>query len=258
MIKLSPCLEMLWGDVEFPARIAKVAALGFQVFEFWSWWNKDLAAVEKAAKDAGIAPSVCCVNTGFGNGASMLNAGGKDAFVQAVKDCIPVAARLGCKTFIATTGNTLPNVSREEQHAACVAALKAGMPVAEDAGLLIVIEPLNPLVDHKGYFLNTSAEAFQMVDEVGSPAFKVLFDIYHQQITEGNVTRNICDNIAKIGHFHAADNPGRCEPGTGEINYEFLFKRIADTPYAGYMGLEFRPTKPEATDDILRAIQKLA
>lgn len=258
MLKLSPCLEMLWGDVEFSGRIAKAAALDFKAFEFWSWWNKDLGAVEKAAKDAGITCAACCVNTGFADGASMLNAAGKAAFVQAVKDCIPVASRIGCTTFIVTTGNELPGVPRDDQHRACVDALKAGAPVAEDAGLLLVMEPLNPLVDHKGYYLNTSAEGFQMVDEVGSPAFKLLFDIYHQQITEGNVTRNICENIAKIGHFHVADNPGRCEPGTGEINYGFLFKQIAATPYAGHVGLEFRPTKPEATGDILRAIQKLA
>ena len=259
MLKLSPCLEMLWGPLPFEQRIAKAAKAQFKAYEFWSWWNKDLALLEKTGKDLGLAVAACCVNTSFsGPAKSMLFPEAKDAFVQAVKDCIPVSKQLGCKTFIATTGNTLPDVPREAQHAACVTALKAGAPVAEDAGITIVLEPLNPLVDHKGYYLNTSEEGFAILSEVNSPAVKLLFDIYHQQITEGNVTRNLVDHIGQIGHFHVADNPGRHEPGTGEINYRYLFERIAATPYSGYLGLEFSPSEPERIDAIMKDVQRLA
>lgn len=259
MLRLSPCIEMFWGDVDFTARIPRVAALGFEVYEFWGWWNKDLDAVEKATKDNGLRVGACCVQTAFtGDVAPMLLPAGKEAFVQAVKDCLKVAPRLNCDRFIVTTGNELKDVSRAEQHKACVDALKAAAPVVEDAGITLVLEPLNLLVDHAGYYLSTSEEAFQILDEVGSPKVKLLFDIYHQQITEGNITRNITNNIDKIGHFHVADNPGRHEPGTGEINYRYIFGRINATNYSGVMGLEFSATDPAKTEDILKGVQALA
>ena len=260
MLKLSPCIEMFWPETDFAARIGKAAGLGFEAYEFWAWWNKDLDAVERATKDAGLAVSACCVNTASPTGGPppLLVQEGKEIFVNAVRDCIPVSGRIGCTTFIATTGNELKGVPRESQHAACVAALKAAAPVAEDAGITLVLEPLNLLVDHAGYYLSTSAEGFAIVDEVGSPAVKLLFDIYHQQITEGNVTRNITANIGRIGHFHVANNPGRYEPASGEIDYPFVFDRIREMGYDRYVGLEFRPSDPADTDNILRVVRELA
>ena len=259
MLKLSPCIEMMWGDVEFAARIPRVAALGFKAFEFWGWWNKDLDAIEKAAKDSGLDVAVCCVKTAFSEDvAPMLLPEGKAAFVEAVKDCIKLTQRLNCKCFIVTTGNELPNVPRAAQHKACVGALKAAAPVAEDAGVTLVLEPLNLLVDHAGYYLSTSAEGFEILGEVNSPAVKLLFDIYHQQITEGNLTRNICNNIDKIGHFHVANNPGRHEPAIGEINYPYLFTQIRKAGYKHYLGLEFTPSDAARTDEILKGVQQTA
>lgn len=255
MLKVSPCIEMMWGDIEFAARIPRVASLGFKAFEFWGWWDKDLDAVEKAAKDSGLDVSVCCVKTAFSSDVPpMLLPEGKAGFVDAVKDCIKLIRRLNCRTFIVTTGNDLAGVSHEAQRKACVEAFKAAAPVAEDAGITLVLEPLNLLVDHKGYFLSTSAEGFQILDEVGSPAVKLLFDIYHQQITEGNLTRNICDHIGQIGHFHVANNPGRHEPALGEINYPYLFKRIREAGYERYLGLEFSPSDPARTEQILKDV----
>ncbi len=260
MLNFSPCIEMFWGETEFPERIHKAAELGFSAYEFWAWWNKDLNAVERATKDAGLAVAACCVKTSFAesDAAAMLVPEGKQRFVQAVKDCVGVSKRLGCKTFIVTTGNELAGVSRQAQHAACVEALKAAAPVAEDAGITLVLEPLNLLVDHAGYYLSTSIQGFQMIDEVASPAVKLLFDIYHQQITEGFLTSNIVDNIDKIGHFHVANHPGRHEPALGEINYPYLFDRIRETAYDRYVGLEFSPSDPTRTEAILEGVKALA
>jgi hydroxypyruvate isomerase len=259
MLNLSPCIEMLWREVDFVARIPRVAALGFNAYEFWGWWNKDLGAIEKATKDAGLRVATCCVKTAFsGEAATMLLPSGKVPFVEAVKDCIRLVPRLNCRCFIVTTGNELDGVPRAAQHRACVEALQAAAPFAEEAGITLVLEPLNLLVDHKGYFLSTSTEGFQILDEVGSPAVRLLFDIYHQQITEGNLTLNICRHIDRIGHFHVANHPGRHEPAVGEINYAYLFTRIAAAGYARYLGLEFSPSDPARTEDILKAVQELA
>ena len=108
--------------------------------------------------------------------------------------------------------------------------------------MTLSIETLNVLVDHKGYYLATSEEGFRMVDAVGSPRVRLLFDIYHQQITEGNLIANITANLGKISHFHLADVPGRHQPGTGEINYLNVFRAIAAKGYTGFLGLEMWPT----------------
>ncbi|MBR3640364.1 MAG: TIM barrel protein, partial [Clostridia bacterium] len=110
--------------------------------------------------------------------------------------------------------------------------------IAEQSGICVVFEPLNVLVDHAGYLISKSSEAFDLIKRVNSPAVKVLFDIYHQQITEGNVIRNITENIDIIGHFHIGDNPGRKEPGTGELNYTNIFSAIKNTGYNGYLAFE--------------------
>ena len=206
---------MFWPDVPLAERVSQVAALGYPAYEFWGWWEKDLDAFERATKETGLDMSACCVRTAFNSDAPpMLLPEGKGPFVQAVKDALTVHDRLGCKTFIVTVGDELDGVPRAAQREACATALKAAAPVAEDAGVTLVLEPLNLLVDHAGYYLATSAEGFQIVNEVGSPAVKLLFDIYHQQITEGNLTPSIRENIDLIGHFHVANHPGRHEPGS--------------------------------------------
>ena len=128
-------------------------------------------------------------------------------------------------------------------------------PIAGEYGVTIVLEPLNKIKDHKGFSLNTSADAFVIVDEVGSPALRALYDIYHQQITEGNLIPTITANIEKIGHFHIADNPGRCQPGTGEINYNNVFAAIKKAGYDRYLAFECGTTLP--VDELCREMHAL-
>lgn len=109
---------------------------------------------------------------------------------------------------------------------------------------MLVIEPLNTLVDHKGYYLDRSKEGFQIVNEVDSPFVKVLYDIYHMQIMEGNIISTINQNIDKIGYFHAAGVPGRHELYIGELFYFNIFKAIKSTDFKGYVALEYFPIAP--------------
>ena len=113
----------------------------------------------------------------------------------------------------------------------------------EGSEVMVVLEPLNVLVDHRGYFLSSSEESFRIIEAVGSANVKLLYDVYHQQITEGNLISTIEKNIRKIGHFHIADVPGRHEPGTGEINYANVIRKIAESEYNGFIGLEYRPLR---------------
>lgn len=257
-MKLSPCIEMLWADLPFEQRIERAANLDFRAFEFWSWWDKDLDAMERAARDLGMHTVACCVGTkGSGFLPSMLHPEDVKPFAAAVRECISLGKRLDCQTFISTTGPEAAGVSREIQRATCVECLKVAAPIAEDAGITIVLEPLNTKVDHPGYFLTRSDEAIGIIDEVGSPAVKLLFDVYHQQVTEGDVAGTIEGCIGRIGHFHAAGYPGRHEPTTGEIDSARVFGIIAATSYSGYVGFEFIPSDPAACDVILERVKML-
>ena len=116
----------------------------------------------------------------------------------------------------------------------------------EEAGVTLVLEPLNVLTNHMGYFLDSSYEAFAIIEEVGSPAVKLLFDVYHQQISNGNLIDTIKKFGHLVGHYHIADVPGRNEPGTGEINYPNVFRAIDATGYQAYVGMEYRSLAPSA------------
>jgi hydroxypyruvate isomerase len=152
-------------------------------------------------------------------------------------------------------GEETAGLSRDEQTQAVIKALKAGAHVVAPEGITIILEPLNVLVDHPKQLLVTSSQAAQVLRAVGSPNVKMLFDVYHQQITEGNLSRNIRTYADLIGYFQIADNPGRHEPGTGEIQYAQVLRTIHDSGYRGAIGLEMSPkTDPMAA---LQAVRKV-
>lgn len=248
MVRFSACIEALYRDVPFVERIEKVAAVGMKAFEFWGWGNKDIDAI-KAAKDKfGLQ----IATFGADVGGALVEPANRVKLADGLKKSIEVAKKLDCQRLLVTTGNEIQGVAREKQHQSIVDGLKVAAKIVEDAGIILCLEPLNILVNHKGYYLYTSQEGFQIIDEVGSPNVKLLFDVYHQQITEGNLIANINASIGKISHFHVADVPGRHEPGTGEINYKNVFKAISETSYDGFVGLEYWPVGSD--DDSLKAL----
>jgi hydroxypyruvate isomerase len=251
-IKLSVCIDMILTELPFLERMEHVKRLGYPAFEFWEWKNKDVDAIIRQKNELGLE-----IATMMGTGWKQLNTDdARKTFVSDIQASIATAKRLGVKTLIVTTGLENKQISRAEQHASYVAALKAAAPSAEQAQLTLVLEPLNTKVDHPGYYLQTAKEGFEILDEVGSPSVKMLFDIYHHQIMEGNVIQDITKNISKIAHFHVADVPGRHEPGTGEINYANVFRAIAASGYQGFVGLEFKPSG--SAEDALRNVLKAA
>lgn len=243
----SVCLESLFRGMEPATSMPLVRKAGMNAIEFWSWWNKDLARMKEDKKTLGLQVAAFC--TRF---VSLVDDSCHAEYLTGLQESAAVALDLGCRTLISQVGQDT-GLSRDLQHANLVKGLKACVPVLEATGITLVIEPLNLQVDHKGYYLSSSDEAFQIIDAVGSPSVKVLFDIYHQQITEGHLISRISRNIDKIGHFHAAGNPGRHELDIGEINYPAVFKAIDDLGYQGYIGLEYFPT-----GDPVQGLAKLA
>ncbi len=165
--------------------------------------------------------------------------------VQNIKDSVEVAKRVRAKWITVVPGNYHQGLEWGYQTANCVDLLRECAEVCEPHDLVIVLEPLNWWRNHAGVFLHKVPQAFQICRAVDSPACKILFDIYHQQIEEGNLIHNIDLAWSEIGYFQIGDNPGRNEPNTGEINYRNLFRHIQEKGYSGILGMEHGNSKPE-------------
>ncbi|MCC9600834.1 TIM barrel protein [Stieleria sp. JC731] len=235
-LKSSVCIDAVFEGVPKSEAIARVKSCGIDAFEFWGWWDKDLAEIEDAKAKHEMQIASCC--TKF---ISLVNPAARREYLDGLAESIEAAKRLGCPTLISQVGDFREDESHEAQHDCLVEGLREAAPMLEQAGITLVFEPLNDLIDHIGYYLVRSEQAFAIVDHVDSPNVKVVFDIYHQQISEGNVIRNVVENVGRIGHLHAAGNPGRNELTRGELNYAEIFKAIRDTDYEGYVGLEYWP-----------------
>lgn len=249
MIKLSACIEMLFNEhKDFYDRFEAAKKAGLDAVEFWDWTGKDIERIKKLAEANELKIAALCVSSADPefNSKKLVCREAIPAFVKACEETVEKAAYLGAGAVIVTVGNERNDITRAEQHTNIVLALKAAAPVFEKAGITLVVEPLNILVNHKGYYLSSSYEGFGIIEEVGSPRIKLLYDVYHQQITEGNLAANIAKYKGLVGHFHIADVPGRNEPGSGEINYSRIFRAIEETGYTGYVGMEYRSVSPSA------------
>ena len=166
-----------------------------------------------------------------------------DEFVQNVKDSVEVAKRVNATWMTVVPGHVDLGLEMAYQTANVVEALRRASEVLEPHGLVMVLEPLNWWANHAGQFLTEIPQAYEICRAVDSPSCKILFDIYHQQITEGNLIPNIDKSWLEIEYFQIGDNPGRKEPTTGEINYLNVFKHIYSKGYKGVMGMEHGNSK---------------
>ena len=167
----------------------------------------------------------------------------RTAWLDGLKESCAAANRLGVKRLITQVGQDT-GAPRAEQHAAIVETLKLAKPILEKSGVTIMIEPLNTYFNHPGYYLWSAVEGFEIVREVDSPYVKVVYDIYHQQIMEGNIIPNITNNLDCIAHLHAAGHPGRHEMQNGESDYKVIFAAVDKAGYTGACGLEYSPLMP--------------
>ncbi len=239
MLELSVCIEMFWRDQPMHERVRRVKKLGFKAFEFWGWKGKDLDALREAQKETGLACAVVCMEPNFG----LTERTPDDEIIRSFAESTRVARSFGCSRLISVPGLCPPGETFEMTRRRVLRRVRAMARVAEDAGVTVVLEPLNPLVDHKGAWLTKMAEAADIVEEVGSPSIKILCDLYHQQVTEGNLLANFTAYAPMIGHIHTAGVPGRTELVGGELDYAAIFRAFRKTVYSGYIGLEYTPTR---------------
>ncbi|MEP2936776.1 MAG: TIM barrel protein [Gilvibacter sp.] len=181
----------------------------------------------------------------------------REEFLNDIKDSITVAKRIGAKWMTVVPGHVDLRLAPDYQTANVVETLKQAAAILEPHGLVMVLEPLN-FRNHPGMFLAESPHAYQICKAVDSPSCKILFDIYHQQIQEGNLIPNIEACWDEIAYFQIGDNPGRKEPGTGEINYNNVFKYIHGRGFKGVLGMEHGNSKPgkEGEQAVIDAYKK--
>jgi hydroxypyruvate isomerase len=254
-------VEMTWGRLPFLDRLKKVKEAGFSRYEFWPWRNKDIDAVVSLNRELGLVPVQFSASPvkGFGHGITNPDPARREEFEEEIRTAVPIARKLGVKKICVVAGEETKGYSRDEQTQAVIASLKAGARIVEPEGITIILEPLNVLVDHPRQLVVTSEHAANILKAVGSPNVKMLFDIYHQQISEGNLTGNIRKYHDLIGYYQLADHPGRHEPTTGEINYAFVLKTIYDTGYRDPIGMEMSPKgDPMAAFQAMREVDAIA
>jgi len=168
----------------------------------------------------------------------------REKLLREIKESVEVAKRVGARWCTVVPGRYDPGLEWDYQTVLVVENLKRCAEILEPAGLAMVLEPLNPWRDHPGLFLTKVPQAYMICRSVGSPSCKILFDIYHQQITEGNLIPNMEKAWEEIAYLQIGDNPGRKEPTTGEINYQNVFRYVHEKGYDGILGMEHGNSKP--------------
>lgn len=242
---------MLWtlqGSME--EKFGKAAEAGMQSVELVSehvGWSEEEAEKYKAlAQSYGIGMDALLSQTDWVHRpVTMVNPAHREAFLSEVRAAAGWAKKLNVPQVIVLSGNEQPGMTREAQRTSMVEGGKLAAEIAREADIRLILENLNSRVNHKGYYLTSAKEALQVVKEVDSPHFRLLFDIYHEHVQNGNVIPMITEAVPYVSVFHVADAPGRHDPGTGEMKWDDIYRAIGKSGYAGYVTLEYEPKGDE-------------
>ncbi len=233
---------MIWAlksRGSFEENLERVAQAGYKhvelVGEFFAWSDAERANV--MAKMAALGISVDATS---GMKAGFATPGGGEVFVAEMKGLIAAAKDVGCQRLILLSGKKVDGMANEAQRAAAVETLKRAAEVLEHEGVDAVIEPIDRL-ENPTIWMDGVEEGFEVARQVGSARVKVLYDLYHEQRTKGNLIEKLKKNVHAVGLVHVADVPGRHEPGTGEIDYANVYRALKELNYRGTIAMEFYP-----------------
>jgi len=240
---------MLWTlekQAPFDRCLEMVAEAGYQgvelVGEFHKWSSDETRRVMAKMRSLGLVFDMLS-----GAKAGFADPDGSSAFLAEATAQMKAAKELESPQINLKSGNRIDNVSRSVQHSASVENLKRAADLAAANQVQIVVEPIDPL-ENPNMYLTSVSEAFEIIRAVGSPHVRVLYDFYHEQRAYGNLIEKLEQNIDLVGLVHIADVPGRHEPGTGEINYVNIYRKLGQLKYNKFIAMEFYPTKdPVAT-----------
>jgi hydroxypyruvate isomerase len=236
MAKYSLCIEPVLTEYDFYDRIKIAAELGLDAIEFWDTDGKDVSKIGRLAAENNIKVAICCLKGAWTNRMNFP----APLVIENVKESIKLAKEMGCKSLIGLSGDIEGKV--DSQKNVLIENLKRVADILVKEDVTLNMEALNSLVDHKGYYLDSSAVGFEIMKSVGCDNVRLLYDVYHMQIMEGNIIENIKKNAGFIGHFHSAGVPGRNEHFNGESDYNNILKAVDASGYNRYFGLEYWPT----------------
>lgn len=243
MPKFAANLTMLYNELPFLDRFEAAAEAGFTGVEYLFPYDFDKHEIASRLSRFGLTQvlhNLPAGNWGAGERGIAILPERTGEFREGVSRAIDYAGTLGCKQINCLVGIAPKEASPERLHETMVANLDFAARRLKEAGIKLLIEPVNTR-DIPGFFLCHTKQALAVIDEIGSDNIQLQYDIYHMQIMEGDLTRTIEANLPRIAHVQLADNPGRNEPGTGEINYPYLFKKLDSLGYQGWIGCEYKP-----------------
>ena len=245
-LKFAPNLTWLFQELPFLDRFAAAANAGFNAVEFLFPYEAGIDSVKARLDAAGLR--VVLFNTPPGDVTAgefglLATPACRDAFRRDFELALAATQRLNCPRLHVMAGKRVADVPFEAQLDCALENLAWAASLAASVGLTLVIEALNP-GDMPDYLLATNADTLALVTQANQPNVKIQFDVYHAQMTRGNLINTITDSFEHIGHIQIADVPGRCQPGCGEINYPAIFRTLTELDYQGYIGLEYKPIGP--------------
>ena len=252
--KLSVMLWTVHKELPFDQRMEKVAEAGYGalelVDEFSSWSDADFKKASARRRAMGLTfDAVAAVKKGVADPA------GTDGYVAYLEEFLDTAEKLETAGVIVLSGNRIEGASGAAQHQACVETLKRAGDLAAKRNVTLLFENIDP-EENPRYYLTSVTEGFEIVRKVDNSHVKLLYDFYHEQISEGNLIKKLQENVDLVGLVHIADVPGRHEPGTGEINYASIFRKLVELNYDRFAAMEFIPSGDPVP--ALRAARELA
>jgi hydroxypyruvate isomerase len=242
-LHFAPNLTMLYNEVPFLERFGRAAAAGFSAVEFLFPYEFGAAAVQTQLAAHGLQAVLFNINPGDwaqGERGALGNPARRDYFRTSLNEALAYAQTFACPRLHVMSGNRLAEYERAAQIDCALENLAWAAPLAEQAGVTLLIEPLNAL-DNPAYLIQSTAQGMELVQGAAHPAVKLQYDVYHAQMTEGRLIQTMTALLPQIGHIQISDVPGRHQPGTGEINYPAIFAALERLGYGGYIGLEYRP-----------------
>jgi len=243
-LKFAANLSMLYPDRPFLDRFAAARTAGFDAVEFLFPYEFGYQAIRQRLDEHGLQVVLFNISPGdttAGDRGTLSHPHRRDEFRRTLDEALTYAHHLQSPRIHVMVGNRLPNVDPAIQFDTMLENLMWAAPQAATAGVTLVVEPLNA-TDQPRYLIHTTAEGIAIVQAVNQPNVRLQYDVYHAQMTEGNLITTIENCFPYIGHIQISDVPGRHEPGTGEINYPAIFAAIDRLGYQGYIGLEYHPS----------------
>lgn len=265
-LRLSVRVEPLFPGLPLATQVEKVAAAGYQAFEFGDWRAADAKAINLLKRRLGIE-CACIVGNKSVNpvGMGLCDPAEREGFLAEIRASTRAALDFETKQIVVLSGFKVPHLSREQQQASIVEGLKRACDLVSPHGVTMIVEPINTLAkieplnpkgnNHANYFLDRTPEALHLLRKVNHPNAKLLYDLYHAQIMDGNLIETIRQHAAEIAHIHVGDVPGRHQPGTGEIHHPNVFRALRDVGFRGYVAMEYVPLGDAMQS--LRAVRRM-